>query len=610
MCGIFGVFGSRAFGSELAAATARLAHRGPDGQGEWVDAPAGVYLAHFRLAIIDLTSASRQPFETERGILVFNGEIYNFKEIRAELEQRGCRFATTGDTEVLVRALEEWGTEGLHKLRGMFAFAFWDKHRRELLLVRDRFGIKPLFVLSDGPTLAFASEIEALRRLGWSRPRADVRALYHILNYLPAPYTFYDNIRKVLPGELLRVSSSGISSEIWYRLSPRNHGPIEELLRRSVREHTRCDVDYGVFLSGGLDSAIVAALTREYTGGAPRSFSIGFSSFPAFDEGRQAAASAAALGCLHRSHDVSPDEFEAAMEASLAKLSRGEPFADASFVPTWLVSRAARAGIKVAMSGDGADEVFGGYRKYNAMRPAGIYRAFPRSLRRTLEAIAGKLPEARDRKLLELFRRIRKFVEGAARDEAGRQLAWLYVFFPGELPRLGVSDIKTLKDTQSMLAARFEEMGELDELNRALYVDATIFLPADMLHKVDLASMDHALEVRVPFLDHELVETAFTLSGRSKIGIRTGKKTLRREFGRIVPAVALDAPKRGFESPMSSFFRRSWRDVVSSHSRILADLGVDCSYVRRLEQEHLENKADNSIRLWNLLVLANWAKTA
>src|SRR5260221_9539814 len=345
MCGIFGALGPQAFADQIAAAAEGVAHRGPDGRGGWTDTQAGLYLAHFRLAIIDPTSASNQPFETDRATLIFNGEIYNYKELRDELRNLGIAFQTQGDTEVLIRALEVWGSAGLNRVRGMFAFAYWDKRNRELLLVRDRFGIKPLYVMTANETTVFASEIEALRRVGWSKANLDARSLYHALNYLPAPYTFYDNIRKLLPGELLRVSSTGTKAELWYRLSPREHGRVEDLLRRSVAEHTRCDVEYGVFLSGGLDSAIIASLVGHYTQAPPSTYSIGFSSFPAFDEGVRAANTARSLGCKHFAHDVLPAELEESMEHCLTKTARGEPFADGSFVPTWLVSRAARTGI-------------------------------------------------------------------------------------------------------------------------------------------------------------------------------------------------------------------------------------------------------------------------
>ena len=316
MCGIFGAHGVLPNEHDrLRSLAKRQAHRGPDAFGEWYHEPSRLYFAHNRLSIIDLSNASAQPFHTDAGVLLSNGEIYNYIELRAELARQGVSFRTTGDTEVLAAVLATWGLEGLHRVRGMFAFAYWSWADRKLVLCRDRFGIKPLFVAEHGGATYFSSEIEPLRDAGhWCEPDEEARAIYHLLNYLPAPFTFYRKILKVPPGHLVRVDEGGYALERWYRLEPRAHGDLTELMRRSVREHLRCDVDYGVFLSGGLDSNIVAALASDVAPGRLRTFSIGFPAFPAFDESKWAKLGAAHLGAEHHQFDV-----------DAAELGAGEP---------------------------------------------------------------------------------------------------------------------------------------------------------------------------------------------------------------------------------------------------------------------------------------------
>jgi asparagine synthase (glutamine-hydrolysing) len=609
MCGIFGARGQIAAAHEaLRHAAARQTRRGPDGFGEWASPDHDVYLAHNRLAIIDLTDASSQPFHTRAGVLVYNGEIYNYVELKKELVAEGAAFVTDGDTEVLATVIERWGFAGLSRVRGMFAFAYYEHATKTLTLARDRFGIKPLFVASRGGGVLFASEIEALRdAFGFGEHDEEARAIYHLLNYLPAPFTFYRDIVKVPPGHLVHVKDSGYTLEEWYRLEPRVHGDLTALLQRSVAEHMRCDVEYGVFLSGGLDSNIVASLASDVAPGKIRTFSIGFTRFPAFDETAAIGIAAAHLGSQHHQFDIDARDFEAAARECLGKLARGEPFADASFVPTWLVSGRTRAESKVALSGDGADEVFGGYRKYRGIRAASLMRMVPENARKHMLALAARLPEARDSRALELARRFKKFLQGAGKEQHLRQLAWLYTFFPDEvdsfLPGRG-------SGAEQRLGRKLEELarknGKDDEINAALRADTMIFLAADMLHKVDLASMDHSLEVRVPFLDHEVVETAFALPGDRKVSLRAGKLELRRRFGDRLPRALLSLPKRGFESPLSSLFRSSFAGELGRSAKPLIEAGIPRDYIETLEREHASSRSDHSIRMWNLLVLSHW----
>jgi asparagine synthase (glutamine-hydrolysing) len=607
MCGIFGARGKLAGDTRLlAAAAARQNKRGPDGFGDWSSPERDTYLAHNRLAIIDLTDASAQPFHTAAGVLAYNGEIYNYIELREELIAAGARFVTDGDTEVLAAVIETWGFSGLSRVRGMFAFAYYSRRTRALTVVRDRFGIKPLFVAERDGTVFFASEIESLSRpFGFDTLDEDARAVYHLLNYLPAPFTFYRGIIKVPPGHLVHITNDGYQLEQWYRLEARVHGDIGELLQRSVREHMRCDVDYGVFLSGGLDSNIIAALASDVAPGRISTFSIGFSEFPAFDETKWTALAAQKLGSEHHQFDIDARAFEEAARSCLDKIACGEPFADASFIPTWLVSARTRASSsKVALSGDGADEVFGGYRKYRGIRAATTMRLVPPDVRKFMLDLSSRLPEARDSRALELVRRFRKFLLGAGKEQHLRQLAWLYTFFPAEVDRFmpgrGSAAERRLADGLRALPS------DHDEINDALYADTTIFLAADMLHKVDLASMDHSLEVRVPFLDHEVVETAFAQPGASKVGYLSGKLELRRRFGHRLPPELLKLPKRGFESPLSSLFRASFAHKLERESAKLVELGIPGDYIAKLEREHASSRADHSIRMWNLLVLGHW----
>lgn len=618
MCGIAGFLrcdGATPGPELLRAMTTAIAHRGPDGDGFFSEGPVG--LGHRRLAIIDLVTGD-QPMSSDDGsiVLIFNGEIYNFRELRRELEARGAAFRTTSDTEVILRAYEAWGVDCLPRLRGMFTIAVWDRTRRRLFLARDRVGIKPLVYAWDGRRLLFASEIKALledpklpRELDWEALR-DLLTLH----YIPSPRTIFRSIRKLPPASYLLLDLDRPEPEIrryWdLRFEPDDRPSeadwLEGLrwhLSDAVRSHLVSDVPIGAFLSGGVDSSTVVALMARATEGRVRTFSIGFDDSD-FDELEHARAVAQRYETQHFEYVVKPNALD-----TLPRLAWqfDEPFADSSALPTYYVSKITREHVTVALSGDGGDENFLGYTRYaRAQRLHERLDAFPAVLARPLLRLAARLlpPGARGQGYLDLLGAppVDRYFKLMAyqRSDTLRSL-----LSPGA--REHVEPVVT-PDLFRRLAA---EGRTRDYASTLQYLDIHCYLPEDILTKVDRTSMAVSLEARVPLLDHVLMEYVATMPTALKFRDGGGKIILKRAMAADLPAGILNRRKMGFGLPIASWFRRELTDYVRDvlDGRRTRQRGlVDPGAVSALLDEHQSGGRDRSSQIWALLALEEWAR--
>ncbi|MFV1966085.1 MAG: asparagine synthase (glutamine-hydrolyzing) [Pirellulaceae bacterium] len=630
MCGIAGFVAPQgyldaaALNRIAAKMTSTLRHRGPDDSGTWSDPDAGVALGHQRLAILDLSAAGRQPMVSASGryVIVYNGEIYNHQEIRQALEIPRTRFRGHSDTETLLASMERWGIEkSLQHANGMFAFALWDNERRRLTLARDRLGIKPLYYGWMNGVFLFASELKALR--GHPSFRGDVDrgalALYLQHNYVPAPWSIYQGIYKLPPGTTLTVSLSGEPSRAnpvvyWSMKEQAERGQAEPfrgtpeqavdalagLLAEAVDLRTLSDVPLGAFLSGGVDSSTIVALMQAKRSQAVKTFSIGFHEAE-YDEAPAAGAIADHLGTEHVECYVTPKE---ALEV-VPRLPQlyDEPFADSSQIPTFLVSQLAREHVTVSLSGDGGDEWFGGYERYRRMQslwrrfgrvPSGLRTAGARLLRWCLPGRGGGTICRKLRTLSELLD-----VPDARGLYTRFHTHWkdpLAVVIDGRLP-----------------ATAFYRCGDWarrdDFLEEMMYVDSITYLPDDILVKVDRASMSVGLEARMPFLDHRLVEFAWTLPANLKVRDGRTKWIVRQILGRHVPRQLVEGPKSGFGVPIDRWLRgplRDWAEDLLSEERLNSDGFFHAPPIRRLWQEHLNRSQDWHYYLWDILMFQAW----
>jgi asparagine synthase (glutamine-hydrolysing) len=595
-----------------------LAHRGPDGAGVWHEGAVG--LAHRRLAIVDLTDAARQPMAADdpRVQVVCNGEIYNFRELRAELEARGYRFRTRSDTEVLLAAYTVHGAECLARLRGMFAFALWDGGRRRLLLARDRPGKKPLYYRLDGDGIAFASEPKAFLAEPSFEPRPDAAALYDYLtyHYVPGPLSAFETVRRVPPAHYLLVEDGRVRLERYWRLRSQPKRRLSEAdaaaelrarLRDAVRARLVADVPLGAFLSGGIDSGAIVALMAETGPGPVRTFSIGFEE-PAYDERPYAQLVARRYGTEHHEFVVRPEAVDL-----LPRLvwHYNEPYADSSAVATFCLAELTRRHVTVALNGDGGDENLAGYTRYLATRLAERYASLVRPVHRPLAALLGAVPAAGGGTVT----RARRFVEALGETPARRYTRWVSHFDPVLKRELTTEDFRRAagdRDSVEHLAAAFRRAEGSDLVDATLQVDRETYLPDDLLVKVDIATMAHGLESRSPFLDHELMEFCATLPSDLKLRGLTTKYLLKRAVRDLLPAAVVDRPKQGFGVPIDRWLREELRTVV--HDVLLDSRTRQRGYfhepvVRRLLSEHQRGVRGWHYQLWNLLMLELWHRT-
>lgn len=628
MCGIVGIMqfdGQPVDAQILRRMVAALRHRGPEGEGvDMVTAsPASIGLGHTRLKILDLSDQAAQPMASDDGAVrvTFNGEIYNYRELRASLERRGVRFQTASDTEVLLRVYEAEGERCLDQLDGMFAFAVWDGRRRSLLLARDRVGKKPLYYYAGPRLFAFASEVKALLQHPGIPADVDRDALpaFFLYGYVPTPHTCYQGIRTIPPGHRLLLGMDGhIDLHAYWDLPIRepvaSHRPsqadavvrVRELMRAAVQRRLLADVPVGAFLSGGLDSSIVVGLMSQLTDQPVRTFSIGFADQPRFDETAYARLAAQRFGTRHVEFVVKPQAVE--LVEQLVWHHDG-PFADSSAIPTYLLARLTREHVTVALNGDGGDELFAGYLRFYATMLA---ERIPPWVRRSAATMLGGLPAWGPPR--SAWARLQKFAGSAALPFTERFSRWNAVFYE-DVPRLLPDSCRTNGRQVPAPLARLEpyrsRCRQASGLTQLLYLNMKTYLVDDLLVKMDRCSMAHALETRSPFLDRELIEYVFGLPDSMKLRWGRTKVILRRAFADLVPPEILRRGKMGFGVPLRAWFTQDLRDylrdvLLAPDARLRGY--VDQDYVRHLCETHLSGLADYSHRLWTLLTFEVWLR--
>jgi asparagine synthase (glutamine-hydrolysing) len=612
----------------------RLYHRGPDGDGVWADAGAGLALGHRRLAILDLSSTGHQPMASADGrhVIAYNGEVYNFSELRAELEAGGVAFRGSCDTEVVVEAIAAWGLErALGRMVGMFALALWDKAERVLYLARDRLGIKPLYWGTCGGHFLFASEIKALRAHPAWMAGVDREALatYLRFGYVPSPRSIYTGISKLDPGTFLTLREGGeaeihrywdlreitSSARAWQGDLDDTEAAdrLDDLLRHAVKGRMAADVPLGAFLSGGVDSSTVAAMMQAQSLRPVKTFSIGFTE-SAFDESGEAAAVARHLGTDHTELMVSPADARTVIP-SLPHIY-DEPFADSSQIPTYLVSRLASRQVSVALSGDGGDEMFAGYNRHRlAVGAWQRLERIPPTLRRLASSALGVLPPA----LWDLLfspspKRLRHVLTG----DRMHKLAMVFASANGAdlYGRLASQwlDPESLVIEDAREGERiWDDPGLVrdlpDLMARMRYMDTVGYLPDDILTKLDRASMAVSLEARVPLIDHRVAEFAAGLPPDMLIRDGCGKWLLRQVLHRYVPGELVTRPKTGFGVPLVSWLRgplRDWAESLLSRSRLEEEGFFTPAPIRRAWKEHLSGRRNHQHKLWTVLMFQAW----
>jgi asparagine synthase (glutamine-hydrolysing) len=609
VCGIAGFVG-KGDQATLAAMCDAIEHRGPDGRGSFADSLRRVYLGHLRLAILDLECGAQPMWnETESVCVVFNGEIYNHRELRGELTSLGHRFASDhSDTEVLVHGYEEWGEDLPGRLNGMFAFAIYDLATGRLFLARDRFGEKPLFYVSIPGFFAFGSELSAVLAHPATPREVDSAALrkYYAHCYFPSPHTPYRAIRKLPGGHCLTmdVRSGAVRIREYWRFDipaePQagNEDELAEELRflvsQAVKRRLESDVPLGILLSGGVDSSAILACAANYADAASlRTFCIGFNE-PSFDESGYAQTMADFIGANHRTELCDLEKARLSLPAILRKI--GEPIGDPSLLPTYLVSAFARKHVKVALSGDGGDELFAGYDPFKALAPSYLYQALtPRKLHPALQRLAGCLPLS-DRNMSLDFK-LRRWLRGVAYPPALWNPIWMGALAPDEIAELFGTEIKT-EDLYSEVLTAWEQCESKDLLDRSLVYFTRFYLQDDILVKTDRASMQFALELRTPFLDNDVVEFARRLPRWMKMHKGQRKYLLKRAFQSALPAETLHRRKKGFGIPLARWLREL---------PVPADMdttpGLDPGAMRQLWERHRTRRQDNRLALWCGLTL-------
>ena len=630
MCGIAGGLWYDA-ALELTAATLdamtdALQHRGPDDRGchreQLVREPAGVTpgvgLGFRRLSIIDLTGG-HQPLSNEDGSIwmVFNGEIYNYRELRRRLEGSGHRFTTDSDSETIVHLYEDLGRECFAHLNGMFSIAIWDRPRKQLLLARDRLGKKPLYYQFANGQLLFGSELKALAASPSFDRRLSPAAIDQFLTYqyVPHPQSIYQAVHKLPPGHLAVVRDGRLQVQNYWHIDWSYQQEIEpqaasrqldELLRDAIRLRLRSDVPLGAFLSGGVDSSLVVALSQAELDQPLNTFSIGFREAD-FDETRYARQVAAWVRSEHREYQVTPD---AVSILDQLVYHYDEPFGDSSAIPTWYLCQWTRRHVTVALTGDGGDELFAGYDRYRALW-----------LSRWVDRLAGPVLGSRwvqslpaSHRQRSFVRRLQRFGEALHQPLARRYMNWIQIFperLRGELYQQAFVEQLPEEDPAEFFEAAWRKLGKRDLISHASLADLVTYLPCDLMTKVDIASMAHGLECRQPLLDYRLVEFAASLPSHLKFRWGIGKRLLRDTFERLLPRQIWTRKKMGFGVPLGSWFQRELRGLT--HDRLLGSDARCHEYFRpellqQMIDQHMSGQVNQAYRLWNLLVFESWLR--
>jgi asparagine synthase (glutamine-hydrolysing) len=601
-----------------------IVHRGPDDEGYYND--ERVALGMRRLSIIDLVTG-HQPISNEDRTVwtVYNGEIFNFPELRQELEAQGHHFSTRADTEVIVHLYEEAGEDFVHKLNGMFAIALWDTKRRKLVLVRDRLGIKPLHLLEWKGRLYFASEIKALLRTGFSR-EMDLGALsqFFTFEYIPAPRTIFKGIRKLLPGHLAVAAKGQVETRKYWDVryatqegaaaARSEEAWAEEIYQRlkgAVRRRLISDVPLGMFLSGGIDSSAVTALMAETSSGPVKSFSIGFKE-KSFDELPWARLVAERFRTEHTEFVVGPDQVRELVPVLAGCLD--EPLADASCIPTYIISKLARRHVTVALAGEGGDELFGGYDTHKAFRLARLYRRVPAFVRRGLvRPVVSRLPASAKRLSFEF--KAKKFISGIEHRPEIANILWWGAYTPEEKARLFSADVRAVLAGENLFGPVESWLATAppgDTLDRICYLDLKLYLQDDLLVKADRMSMANSLEIRTPFLDYTFVEFAATIPPALKLKGLRSKYILKKMLRRLLPPEILTKKKIGFDIPLGDWMQTALKDYtldMLSAANLKRHGLFDPAYVQHLLREHLRGRHNHRQLLWPLVIFQSWRDT-
>jgi len=620
MCGIVGIVRSDGLDVDRALLT-RMAdavrHRGPDDDGFYLNGPVGLGMR--RLSIIDLAGGAQPIHNQDRSAwIVFNGEIYNYRQLRDQLEKLGHTFYTNSDTEAIIHAYDQYGADCPEHLRGMFAFAIWDERTQELFLARDRVGKKPVLYAQVNGQLVFGSEFSALLQHPDIGKDIDFEALNHYLSFMcvPAPLTAYREIRKLEPGHSLRYRKGEIRIERYWQPDFSRKVDISEqeageeaikILRDAVKVRLMSEVPLGAFLSGGIDSSAVVALMSEESSAPVKTFSIGFEE-QEFSELQHARRVAAHVGADHHEFIVRPDALEV---LPILVEHYGEPYADSSAVPTYYVARETRKHVTVALNGDGGDESFAGYERYAAMRLAEKYHRIPAVLRDTVLRQAIELMPSSETKRGRV-RDVKRFVEAASLPKVERYLRWLSVFDSQAKQDLCTDNFRQKTQAHSpagIIDPWFARANGSGIVDAALLTDIMTYLPNDLLVKVDIATMANSLEARSPFLDHHVIEFAASLPEKYKLRGLTTKYLLKQVLKKLLPAENVDRRKMGFGVPIGHWFRGKLqpflRETILSESALKRGL-FKPDAVKRLVELHTRSERDYSHQLWTLLMLELW----
>lgn len=614
MCGIAGIFSFERspFVDPLALRRMgdSMSHRGPDGEGFYIDGPVG--LAHRRLSIIDLAGGD-QPMQNESGeiVLVFNGEIYNYVELRAELRQKGVQFQTQSDTEVIIKAYEAWGLECQNKFNGMWAFALWDRRKNRLLLSRDRIGEKPLNFLQYGNQVLFASEIKAIQAYGVDlQPNLDLLELYLFLGYVPAPYTFYQHVHKVMPGTCLLINREGFKKYTYWKLPEIEEGDVRteeeeiseefnELFRNSVEIRMRSDVPYGAFLSGGIDSASIVANMSKVSSFPVNTFTIGFHE-RAYDERKSAKMIAELFEAKHTAHVLEPGTFDEALESVLKYFD--EPFADPAAIPTNWVSKLAARKVKMVLTGDGGDELLAGYSHYQSEKYASTYHQLPRFARNFLPKVVHHTASLFNGDTRYKLNRAERVLSAYNYPFIERMITKFVKIHPVLVKQLAGNQGCTIEE---FMGQALKDCHLMDPFYQMTYFNLTVSLPDQMLVKGDKMTMANSLEARTPFLDHRLVELMYQVSKTVKLpSSKRNKNVLKKAMNGTLPDAILYQKKKGFEVPLREWFKDDSFDNKLTLNASLDYIHADLA--RQILTDNKEGISDNGTLIWRMILLDRW----
>jgi asparagine synthase (glutamine-hydrolysing) len=620
MCGICGIYSPHTSGVDygtLQKMTDAIVHRGPDDSGYFIDKSVGIGMR--RLSIIDLESG-HQPIHNEDESLwiVFNGEIYNYKMLRPHLEQNGHQFLTESDTEVILHLYEDMGMDCVSRLNGMFAFAIWDSKKKRLFLARDRIGVKPLHYAEIKEGLVFGSEIKSILQDQRVPRKVNSHALREYLGfeYIPGSETMFQGIFKLLPGHILTFDHQGLSIRPYWDLNypvNRSNQPLDVItnnlydrLKKSIEMRMISDVPLGAFLSGGIDSSSIVGIMSEISDQPIQTFSIGFDD-KSYNELSYARKVADLFNTEHHEKIITPDVVNL-VHTIIQYLD--EPLADVSVFPTYLVSQLAASKVKVALSGDGGDEIFAGYDWYKASKADAYYHRLPCTLRNSIGYVANAVPPSKKKK--GLVNEIKRFVEGANNPDDLYHIRWQYFITDSERKSL-VSDEHQKSDLQvgpsGLINFYYTQNSAPDRLSREQYVDLKMYLPDDILVKVDRMSMANSLEARVPFLDYTFVEFAATIPSDLKLRGLVSKYILKKSMGKLLPHEILYRKKQGFSIPMKNWLKDELQGLMSellSPGRIREDGFFNEDYTKKIIQQHIEGKRNNAHQIWSLMLFNLW----